>query len=132
MRHRKKGRKLKRKRDQRKALLKSLCYSLIKYKKITTTEARAKELKRIIDGLVIRAKKPSSANIRYLRKYLDKKTVGELINMAKNFENRTSGFLRLIKVLPRPQDRAKLNLVQFVEATKINEGKANKQTNSSN
>ena len=95
MRHRVKGRKLSRIRKQRRALMKTLLGSLILREKITTTEAKAKEIKPLIDRLINRAKRSKenkTAIIRELSKKLPaqavKKASGEFLN---KFEGRTGG-----------------------------------------
>ena len=65
MRKRKRGRKLSRKKDQRKALLKSLASALFLKEKIKTTEAKAKEVSRLAEKLVSRAKKRISLRGEY-------------------------------------------------------------------
>jgi len=121
MNHLAKGRKFSRVKKQRVALLKTLLGSLVVREKITTTEAKAKEMKPMIDKLVTKAKKISKdeskkvAIIRDLRKDLPlvavKKLSGEF---AKRFDSRNSGFVRIIKLEQRKSDSAKMAVIEFV------------------
>jgi large subunit ribosomal protein L17 len=121
MNHLAKGRKFSRVKKQRIALLKTLLGSLIMKEKITTTEARAKEIKPMIDKIMTKAKKISKdetkkvAVIRDLRKELPlmaaKKLSGEFI---ARFSGRNSGYTRVIKVSQRKSDGARLAVIEFV------------------
>jgi large subunit ribosomal protein L17 len=121
MKHKTTGRKFSRLKGQRTALLKTLLGSLIMKEKITTTEAKAKELKMLVDKFVIKAKKmqidetKKVAIIRDLRKGLPlmavKKLSGEFV---KKFEKRQSGFTRVIKLGQRMSDSAKMAVIEFV------------------
>ena len=121
MQHLVKGRKFSRVRKQRTALVKTLLGSLIMREKITTSEAKAKEIKPIMDKLITKVKKMSAdeskkvAVIRDLRKWLPlmavKKLTGEF---SKKFEKRSSGFSRIIKIGQRKSDGAKMAVIEFV------------------
>lgn len=122
MRHLVKGRKFSRVSKQRTALVKTLLGSLIMKEKITTTEARAKEIKPIAENLVTKAKKMANGDAakkvaiaRDIRKWLPlmaaKKLSGDFI---KKFENRSSGFCRIIKTGQRKSDGAKMAVIEFV------------------
>jgi len=121
MRHLRKGRKFKRVRSQRRALLRTILGSFIMHEKISTTEAKAKEVKMLIDRLINKAKKAQDetkkvAIIRDLRIALPamavKKLSGEFI---KRFANRNSGYARVIKLAPRKSDNAKVAIVELVD-----------------
>ena len=73
MRKRKKGRKFARKKDQRRALRKTLAGSLIEKQRIKTTLAKAKELRPFIEKLVTHARKQDVAAMRHLLRHLPKK-----------------------------------------------------------
>ena len=121
MKHRATGRKLGRIKRQRVALLKTLLGSLIVKEKITTTEAKAKEIKPKIDRLITKAKKmdisadKKVAVIRDLSKHLPavavKKLGGEFLG---RFQSRQSGYTRIIKLAPRKSDGAKMAVIEFV------------------
>ena len=117
MRHLKKGRKFHRKRGQRRAFLKGLIRNLILNRKIETTEARAKEIKRLTEKLITLAKKQNLASLRLLIARLGKKPAFELFyEIAPRFRERSGGYLRIIKSpYRRKRDGAPLAIVEFVE-----------------
>ena len=121
MRHQNKGRELGRKRNQRKALFRTMLGSLIVHEKIETTEAKAKELSGKIDRLICKAKKTNDptrklAIIRDLKKYIPavavKKIIGEFLT---KFEKRNSGYTRIIKLVTRKSDSARMAVIEFVD-----------------
>jgi len=115
MRKRKKQRKLHRKRDQRKALLKSLARELFLKEKIKTTEAKAKELRSFAEKFIERAKEKNLANIRYLRRYFSKDVVKKLFNeIGPRYKERKGGYTRIIKLGYREGDRAKMAIIELV------------------
>lgn len=121
MKHKKTGRKLSRERNQRRALIKTLLGSLILVEKITTTEAKAKEIRPVIDRMIAKAKKITGegkskvAVIRELNNKMPakatKKLVGDFLN---KFEARNSGYTRIIKLPARKSDSAKMAVIEFV------------------
>jgi len=116
MQHLNKNRKLGRKKGPRKALLKSLVHNLITNKKIKTTEAKAKEMKPIIEKLITRAKKDNVANRRLIFQKLasvsDVKKMFEEI--APKYKERNGGYTRIIKTMLRKSDAAKMAIIEFV------------------
>lgn len=134
MRHKKRGRILHRKKDQRKALLKSLFVSLLKYKKIKTTEAKAKELKKIADRLIYRARNKTLHNIRLVRKFLNKDQTKKLFKIAENYKKRVSGYTRIVHLPIQRKDNAKMVLIELVEPDKnlISKTKTNKNEKQKN
>lgn len=116
MRHHKANRKFGRKRGQRNALLKSLALSLVVHKKITTTEAKAKELRPFIEKLVTRAKIKTLASQRLLVARLGSvKGAKELVsNLATKYEKRAGGYTRVIKTSRRLTDSAAMAVIEFV------------------
>lgn len=121
MKHRKTGRVLSRTRNQRKALIKTLLGSLIERERITTTEAKAKELKDFIDQLVNKAKVARTdeerkiAMIRDLRKHLPLVAVQKLVSdFGARFDGRESGYVRVIKTEARKSDSARMAIIEFV------------------
>ena len=121
MKHLVKGRKFSRVRKVRKALLKTLLGSLIMKEKITTTEAKAKEIKPMIDKIITKVKKVSKdetkkvAIIRELRKELPLMAVKKLSgDFSKKFSDRSSGYTRIIKITQRKSDGAKMAVIEFV------------------
>ena len=121
MRNRKKGRKLGRVRNQRKALIAGLVSNLIINEKITTTEAKAKEIKPVIDKVITKAKKSEGdvikkvAVIRDLRKNLNKEAVKKITgDFLQKFSKRNSGYTRIIKLPNRKSDDARMAVIEFV------------------
>ena len=116
MRKRKKGRKLSRKRDQRKALLKGLASALILNEKIKCTEARAKEARVLTEKLISRAKKGDLTSRRLLAKFLSPKLVKKLVEeIAPRYKERPGGYTHIIKLGPRKPDGAKMAIIELVK-----------------
>lgn len=115
MRKRKKGRKLSRKSDQRRALKKSLARSLFLRGRIETTEAKAKELRPFAEKLVTRAKKGDVSAHRYFTRYFDERTVKKLVNeLGPRYKERPGGYTRIIKLGPRQGDGAEMAVIELV------------------
>lgn len=122
MKHRSQGRKFGRVRAQRKALIKTLMGSLILHERISTTEAKAKELKSRIDRIMVRSKNIDDelkkiATLRSLRSKLPQMAVEKLAqeDFRKRFSKRTSGFTRVVKLPPRKSDSARMAIIEFVD-----------------
>ncbi|OGZ34647.1 MAG: 50S ribosomal protein L17 [Candidatus Portnoybacteria bacterium RBG_19FT_COMBO_36_7] len=116
MRHANKGRKFGRKRDQRKAFLKSLAVNLIMKGRIKTTEARAKEMRRLVERLITKTKNADLAGIRYCEKFLPKTTVAKLLKeVAPKYKERSGGYCRIIKLGSRASDGAPLVYIELIE-----------------
>ena len=117
MRHRLSGRKLGRKKANRKALMVSLSMALIKYKKIKTTDAKAKELRTFIEPLITFAKKGDVHSRRQVLKSITKKSiVSELFDeIGPFFSERNGGYTRITKLGFRDNDRAPVSLIELVD-----------------
>jgi len=116
MRKRKIGRKLSRKRDQRKALLKGLASSLFLKEKIKTTEAKAKEVSRFAEKCVTKAKKRDLAARRHLARFFSKEVVKKLVDdIGKRYKERPGGYTRIMKLGPRKSDGAKMATIELVK-----------------
>ena len=115
MRHYNANRKFGRERDQRKALLRSLAYSLALKGKIKTTEPKAKELRPYIEKLVTIGKKQTLASRRALESQVGpkaaKKISGEL---AEAYKTRAGGYTRITKMTPRLADGSPMAIIEFV------------------
>lgn len=121
MRHRVAGRQFGLPADQRRALLKGLLRSLIIYKRIETTEARAKDIRVVAERLVTKAKEDSVHNRRIARGYIggksvdDEDIVKELFTViAPQFKDRTGGYTRIAKKGLRRGDGAPVVILEFV------------------
>ncbi len=117
MRHRKANKKLGCRLSVRMALLRSLARALIKEGRIKTTIARAKELSKFIDRIIVLAKRGDLSSRREaLSKIPDKKIINELFAKAKtDFSDRNSGFTHIIRTGRRPGDNAQMALIYFKE-----------------
>lgn len=121
MKHKKAGRKFGRVKSQREAMLGALMGSLIMHEKITTTEAKAKEVKSKIDRVVNKTKSSNESKekkvavIRDLRKNLSNEAVKKLTgDFSKKFEGRNSGYTRVVKLPSRKSDGSKMAVIEFV------------------
>ena len=126
MRHRRKGKKLGVNPSHRRALLANLAENLIIHKRIKTTDARAKELRRYIEPLVTKAKKGDLNSIRMIARKIRHKNILNILlsDIAPVYEKRNGGYTRIIKLGFRDNDRASVSLIEFVdmEGTKEIEG----------
>jgi len=115
MRHQVFGRKLNRNYNQRKALFRSLVYSLVKHGKIKTTEAKAKAFIPFLDKIITKVKKGSVALRRdVIKDITDKETIEKLFNeIGPSFSEKNSGFTRMIKVGSRPGDNAMMVMIEW-------------------
>lgn len=114
MKHLKAGRKFGRRKKQREALLKTMLGDLLTKKKITTTVAKAKELKSVAEKTISRLKKPASLRIAKSRlpRNIDSKIVQDL---AAKTASRKSGYLRLAKKGARRSDGAPMATLEIIE-----------------
>lgn len=119
-RHGYKGRKFGRETDQRRALLRGLMCSLIKYQAITITLARAKEMRRGTEKLVTIAKKGGLANRRLLISRLDNLEVADLLmDVIAPQIKRNSGYLRIERTGFRKGDHAEMATISFVDSINL-------------
>lgn len=115
MKHHRSTRKLGLERNQRNALLRSLARSLVLKGHIKTTEARAKEIRGIVEKMITRGKTATLANRRMLISALGDATVAQkLITTAEGYQGRAGGYLRIIKTSPRKGDASPMALIEFV------------------
>ena len=126
MRHGKKFNHLSRTSEHRKALLKNLSIALIEHKRIVTTVAKAKALRRYIEPLITKAKTNSTHNRRVVFSYLqNKEAVKELFGpVAAEVGNRPGGYVRVIRTSFRKGDGAEMALIELVDFNKDYSGKA--------
>ena len=115
-RHGYKGRKFGRETDQRLALTRGLICSLIKYQTITTTLARAKEIRRMTEKLVTLAKKNTLASRRLVIARLnDLEAASILFDVIAPQSKRNSGYLRIERAGYRRGDNSEMGTISFVE-----------------
>lgn len=116
MRHHNKNRKFGRERNVRRALLRSLMFELVKHGKITTTEAKAKEIQPGIDRLVTIAKRKTVASKRLLASRLmnHQDAVRKLEKLGEGYAGRAGGYTRVMKLPVRKEDAARMARIEFV------------------
>ncbi len=117
MRHNKSGKRLGRNSSHRSAMLRNMVTSLLEHGRITTTDARAKELRKLADRMItlgkrgdLHARRQAAAVIR------DKKTVAKLFDqVGPRFKERPGGYTRIIKLGSRLGDNAPQSIIELVE-----------------
>ena len=117
MRHNKKFNHLGRTASHRSALLANMAISLIMHKRITTTVAKAKALKKYVEPLITRAKEDTTNNRRVVFSYLqDKYAIKELFSVvSEKVGNRPGGYTRIIKLGTRQGDAAEICFIELVD-----------------
>jgi large subunit ribosomal protein L17 len=117
MRHRKSGRRLGRNSSHRKAMFRNMATSLLLHETIKTTLPKAKELRRVVEPLITLAGDDDVAKRRLaFNRLRDKEVVGKLFtDLGPRFKNRPGGYLRILKMGPRPGDAAPMAIVQLVD-----------------
>lgn len=121
MRHGKKFNHLGRKSAHRKAMLSNMACSLIEHKRITTTVAKAKELRKYVEPLINRSKEDSTHSRRVCFSYLkNKHAVTELFReVAPKVSTREGGYTRIIRTGFRLGDSAEMCLIELVDFNDI-------------
>ena len=116
MKHQSGIRKLGRERNARKALLRSLAVNLIRDSRITTTEAKAKELRPFIERFITYAKSDKLSARRLVSAKLGGVNKGEKLFtlIGPKFKDRQGGSTRIIKLTPRKNDQSSMALIEFV------------------
>ena len=115
MRHNKKFNHLGRTADHRRAMLANMAISLIMHKRITTTLAKAKALKKYVEPLITRSKDDSTHSRRVVFSYLqNKEALKELFgNVAQKVGDRPGGYTRVIKLGLRQGDGAPIAFIEL-------------------
>ena len=137
MRHRKAGRKFGRDAAHRRSLLRNLVTDLVKHERIQTTEAKAKELRRVVERLITLGKRVTPDQVegasgdeqsalkaqrlhalRQAKKWIaDRDMLTKLFDdVAPRFSERAGGYTRIVKLGARPGDNADLSLIELVGA----------------
>jgi len=117
MRHRKKNNHLSRTADHRAAMLSNMASSLMKHKRIKTTLAKAKALRKYVEPLITRSKDDTMHSRRMVFSYLqDKEAVTELFrNISPKVAERPGGYTRILKTGFRPGDAAEMCFIELVD-----------------
>ncbi len=117
MRHNKKGNHLGRTASHRKAMLANMAVSLIKYKRIKTTVAKAKALRTYVEPLITKSKNDTTHSRRTVFAYLkDKYAVTELFrDISVKVADRPGGYTRILKTGTRLGDNAEMCIIELVD-----------------
>jgi large subunit ribosomal protein L17 len=130
MRHGVRGRKLGRTASHRLSTLKLLATSLLQHKKIKTTLAKAKELRRFVEPIITKAKKDSVHSRRLIsEKINDRKVLSELFSdIIAKVGDRPGGYTRVVQLGQRKGDGAHMAIIELVDFSGVIKAKAPKKT----
>jgi large subunit ribosomal protein L17 len=93
-----------------------MAISFFQNKKVMTTEAKAKQLKRVVERLITIGKNQNLASIRRINSYLNHQPTTKIVlELGQKFKDRKGGYTRIIKVDRRRGDASKMALIQMVE-----------------
>jgi large subunit ribosomal protein L17 len=117
MRHKLSGRQLSRNSSHRHALMRNMSASLLRHETIRTTVPKAKELRRVVEPLITLGKSDSEANRRLaFARLRDAGLVEKLFtDLGPRFRTRPGGYTRILRMVPRAGDAAKMALMQLVD-----------------
>ncbi|OEU76913.1 MAG: 50S ribosomal protein L17 [Desulfuromonadales bacterium C00003093] len=117
MRHNKSGRSLGRKPDHRQHMMRNMVTSFFEHEKITTTDTRAKELRKVVDKMITLGKRGDlHARRQALQVIRVPKVVGKLFELiAPRYQQRPGGYTRIIKLANRQGDNAPMVIIELVE-----------------
>lgn len=117
MRHGKTFNHLGRTATHRKSLLANMATSLILHKRITTTVAKAKELRKYVEPLITKSKDDSTHSRRVVFSYLkSKESTSELFStVAQKIADRPGGYTRILKLMNRKGDNAEMAIIELVD-----------------
>ena len=118
MRHNKSGRRLGRTTSHRVAMFRNMVTSFLNHEKITTTDAKAKELRSIADKMITLGKRGDLHAMRLAASYIREKSVVTKLftTIAPRYVDRPGGYTRIVKLGIRPGDNAPLSMIELVEA----------------
>ena len=117
MRHQRSGRKLGRDAAHRKALYANLTSALIEHGRIRTTEAKAKEVRPIVEQMITLGKRGDLAAHRQAVAFLRSKAIAHKLfaDIAPRFADRPGGYTRVVKIGPRQGDAAEMAYLELVD-----------------
>nr|VFK57489.1 MAG: LSU ribosomal protein L17P [Candidatus Kentron sp. TUN] len=121
MRHRLSGRKLNRTGSHRRAMFRNMAVSLLRHELIRTTVPKAKELRRVVEPLITKAKIDNLAGRRLVFNRLrDRRIVAKLFSeIGPRYLGRPGGYIRIMKAGFRAGDQASMAIVELVERPKL-------------
>jgi large subunit ribosomal protein L17 len=117
MRHAVRNRKLSRTSAHRHALFRNQLASLIEHGRIRTTQAKAKELRRVAEKVVTRARQDTVHARRMVRRWVPNRDLVKKLfdDIAPRFADRPGGYTRILKLGPRTGDAAEMAILEFVD-----------------
>ena len=118
MRHNKSGRRLGRTTSHRNAMFRNMVTSFLNHERITTTDAKAKELRSIADKMITLGKRGDLHAMRLAASFIREKSVVTKLftTIAPRYVDRQGGYTRIVKLGIRPGDNAPLSMIELVEA----------------
>ena len=121
MRHGKKNNHLSRKSAHRKAMLSNMACSLIQHKRINTTLAKAKELRKYVEPLITKSKNDTTHSRRVVFSYLQDKDAASALfrDVAPKVNDRPGGYTRIIKLNNRLGDNAQMAMIELVDFNEL-------------
>ena len=119
------GSKLGRTTSHRKAMLRTMVTSLLKYEKIQTTEMKAKELRKVADKMITLGKRGDLHARRQAAAYVrERDVVGKLFGeMSERYKDRAGGYTRIVKSGYRAGDNAPMSIIEFVRNAEVEKPK---------
>ena len=117
MRHNNTGRRLGRKTSHREAMFRNMVTSLFNHEKITTTDAKAKEIRSVAEKMITLGKRGDLHAMRLAASYIREKSVVTKLftSIAPRYKDRSGGYTRIIKLGIRQGDTAPISLIELVE-----------------
>ena len=117
MRHLKSGRKLNRTSSHRKALFRNMVTSLLEHEQVRTTDAKAKELRRVADRMITLGKRGSLHARRQAAAYIKSRSVITKLfsEVAERFRDRPGGYTRIVKIGVRHGDAASMSVIELTD-----------------
>ena len=118
MRHNKAGRRLGRKTSHREAMFRNMVTSLLNHEKITTTDAKAKEIRVVAERMITLGKRGDLHAMRLAASVIREKSVVTKLfsTIAPRYMDRPGGYTRIVKLGIRQGDAAPISLIELVEA----------------
>jgi len=116
MKHRQKGKIFDRKKEPREMMMKNLASSVLIYEKVTTTEAKAKAVKILVEKAITISKKGDLTSRRKLIELLPQKMAVKkcMEVLGGRYKDRKGGYTRVVKLNPRQGDNAKIAIIELV------------------
>lgn len=117
MRHGKSGRRLGRTTSHREAMFRNLVTSFLNHEKITTTDAKAKEIRSVAEKMITLGKRGDLHSLRQAASYIREKSVVTKLfsTIAPRYKDRPGGYTRIVKLGVRQGDAAAVSLIELVE-----------------